>query len=174
MSSDGSVSRPDFWTASFKRVSSMTRGLLADPFCGYFIATVAAGEKARHAANCRDTDTGQSVYLAIRQPTLQELDDAPAISHRLNFRRRAQIAEESAAFLSALQGRDGRVEIAFCQSFLPGRDIAVALQSVFQCTNALSHYHIEARNARRSAGLMVPREARRVEGSGRGRPGGNR
>src|ERR1041384_670748 len=82
-SSDGSVRRPDFWTASFRRVSSM-----AGPFrsAGFFtiafavpfdawgdnlVAAVTGHDEARNAPDGRDTHTGQPVDLAVGQAFLQ-------------------------------------------------------------------------------------------------------
>src|SRR5947199_6094957 len=103
MSSEGSVRRPDFWTASFRRNSSMVGFPFAHAFRGYFVTAVATLEKARHAPDSRHTDTGETMNFPIRKLALQVLDDAPPVRHRLDLGGRAQVAQESAAFLGLLQ-----------------------------------------------------------------------
>jgi len=56
--------------------------------------------------------------LAIRQSAPQTLDHRPAVGHRLQFSRGAQVAQEGAAFLDAAQRDDGRDQVALGQGFL--------------------------------------------------------
>src|SRR5882672_3882692 len=130
MSSEGSVRRPDFWTASLRRNSSMAGGLLTHTFDGNFVTAVAAGQEPRDPADRRNTDTGQAMNFPIGQLTLQVFDHAPPVRHGLNLGWRTQIAQEGAAFLGRLQGREGRVQIALCERFLPGGDVSVAFHGV--------------------------------------------
>src|SRR4051794_10406829 len=98
-SSDGSVRRPDFWTASFRRESSMAGdlgsagdfvialGSTFDSLGCKLIAAVAGHDEARDAPDGRDADTGEPVNLAIGQAFLQELHHRPAICHCLDLGR---------------------------------------------------------------------------------------
>jgi hypothetical protein len=79
------------------------------------------------AADRRDAHAGQSVDLAIRHALLQPLDDGPAVGHRLQFRRGAQVTEEGAAFVDVLERQHGREQAAFRERFLAGGDVAVLL-----------------------------------------------
>src|SRR5690242_18511895 len=118
MSREGSVRRPDFWTASFKRSSSMAGSLLVclvalpasrvarwalartrHALHGNRVAAIAGREETRYPADGRNTHTGQPMDLPIREPALQKFDHAPAIRHRLDLRWRTQIAEKCAAFI---------------------------------------------------------------------------
>jgi len=69
--------------------------------------------------------------VAIRQPALEELHDGPAIRHRLQLVRRAQVAEEAAAFLDAAQRKDRREQRALVLLLLPLRHRAVGLHGCF-------------------------------------------
>jgi hypothetical protein len=62
------------------------------------------------------------VDLAIGQAALQEFYHGPTIRHRLQFRRRAQIAEKAPAFLDAAQRQYRRTQRAFVLLFLPLSD----------------------------------------------------
>src|ERR1700689_5360348 len=85
-STDGSVRRPDFCTASLMRVSlSMLRAV--DALRRQGISTIALGQVARHASDGGDADAGLTMNLAIRQSAPQTLDHRPAVGHRLQFRR---------------------------------------------------------------------------------------
>src|ERR1041384_4634525 len=109
--SDGSVRRPDFCTASFRRVSSMagafgSPGFFAIAFAvtfdwlgGDLVAPVTRHDEARDAPDSRNTDTGQPVDFAIGQALLQELHHRPPIRHGLDLGGCAQVPEERLAFL---------------------------------------------------------------------------
>src|ERR1700738_367332 len=99
MSSEGSVSRPDFWTASFNRNSSMTGCLLSHTPNRYRIAAIATGKEPCHPSDRSDTDTGDPVNLPIGHPALQELNYAPPVRHRLDLGRGTQIAQKGPAFV---------------------------------------------------------------------------
>src|SRR5580692_4543561 len=97
-----SVSRPLFCTAIFKRMESPEPSLLRiefQPLGDRPVAAVARHKKARDAADGGDADAGLTMNLAIRQAALQQFDHGPTIRHRLQFRGRAQIAEEAAALI---------------------------------------------------------------------------
>ena len=64
------------------------------------IATIALGQVARHAADGGDADAGLAMNLAIGQAAPQALDHRPAVRHRLQFGRGAQVTQEGAAFLA--------------------------------------------------------------------------
>src|SRR5882757_6574246 len=110
MSREGSVRRPDFWTASLRRNSSMARCPFSQSFRGYFVAAVATGQKPGHAADSGYADPGQAMDFPIGKLALQVFDHAPPVRHGLNLGGRAQIAQESAAFLGRLQRCKGRVK----------------------------------------------------------------
>src|SRR5262245_48998430 len=138
-SSDGSVRRPDFWTASFRRVSSMaadlgSAGFFAIAFAVTFdslgcelVAAVTRHDEARDAPDGRDTDTGEPMDLSVGQALLQELHHRPAIGHGLDLGGRAQVLEERLAFLGRAQRRDRGEQLLFRLDFLAGRDVAVEL-----------------------------------------------
>ena len=120
------MSRPDFCTASFRR--SVIHGAeppsagvrLALTASGERVAAVAVGQKARHAADGRDAHAGEAVDLPVGQARLQPLHHGPAIGHRLQLGRRAQIAKEGAAFLQRLQRGDGGEQVALGERLLAG------------------------------------------------------
>jgi hypothetical protein len=62
------------------------------------------------------------VDLAVGQAALEQLDHGPAIRHRLQFRRRAQIAEKAPAFLHAVKREYGGAQCAFVLLFLAQSD----------------------------------------------------
>jgi hypothetical protein len=109
------------------------------------IATIALGQVARHAADGGDADAGLAMNLAIGQAAPQALDHGPAVGHRLQFRRRAQVAQEGAAFLDAAQRDDGGDQVALGQGFLARGQLPVGFHCLrpdatgFQCINVLVH-----------------------------------
>src|SRR5262245_40010799 len=124
-SSELSVSRPDFCSATLRRedlsimaIAGSGRSLLFQARGGECIAAVATGEIARDPADRRDADAGLLVDLAIGHALLEQGDDGPAIRKRLQFRGGAQVAKERAALLHALQGQDGAEQRPFRQDFL--------------------------------------------------------
>src|SRR5665811_16319 len=110
-SSELSVSRPLFCTAIFRRMESgeliCSPGEL-QPFGDGPVAAVSGREVARDAADRGDAHPGLTVDLPVGQAPLKQLDHRPAIRHRLQFGRSAEIAEEAAAFLHAAQHEDRR------------------------------------------------------------------
>ena len=56
--------------------------------------------------------------LPVGHAVLQQADDCPAIGQRLQFGRRAQVAEERPAFLDAAQRQDRAEQGALRQRFL--------------------------------------------------------
>src|SRR5687767_5354263 len=100
-SSELSVSRPDFCSATLRReVLSMTAlcgSLLFEAGSGKRVTAVAIGQVTSDAPDRRDTDTRLPVNLAIGDTLLQEGNDSPAISECLQLGGRAQVAKESAA-----------------------------------------------------------------------------
>src|SRR5258708_3329732 len=123
-SSELSVRRPLFCTAIFRR------GLGADCMSpidlqplGYgAVAAIARRQIAGDAADGGDADPRLSVDLAIGQAALQEFDHRPTIRHRLQFRRRAQVAEKTPAFLDAAQRQYGATQGTFVLLFLAQSD----------------------------------------------------
>src|ERR1700761_2280124 len=130
MSREGSVSRPDFCTASFKRSSSMACRLLTQSARRNGVAAVAVGQEACDTPDGRHTDTGELVNLTVGQATLQILDHAPSIRHGLYFGGRAQIPQECPALVSRLQGREHGVQVPFRQSLLARGDVPMGLHDV--------------------------------------------
>ena len=82
------------------------------------VAAVARGQVARDAADGGDADAGLPVDLAVGQAALQQFDHRPAVGHGLQFGRRAQVAEEAAAFLDAAQRQDRGAQRALVLLFL--------------------------------------------------------
>ena len=106
-------------------------GLELEAFGHGTIAAVARGEVARDAADGRDAHAGLSVNFAVGQPALEKLDHRPAVGHGLKLGRRAQIAEETAAFLDAAQRENRRAERPFVLLFLAHRDRPVGFHDLF-------------------------------------------
>src|SRR3954451_23627693 len=130
MSREGSVRRPDFWTASLRRNSSMSGCPFAHSFGRYFVAAVATLKESRHAADRRHTDTGQPMNFPVRKLALQVFDHAPAVRHGLDLRWRTQVAQERAAFLGRVQRSQRCVQIALGERLLAGGDVTVAFHGV--------------------------------------------
>jgi len=63
--------------------------LLGDTLDGELVASESVAEEAGNAADCRDTDTGQVMNLAVRQALFEVLNDLPAINERLELGGRA-------------------------------------------------------------------------------------
>src|SRR5882672_2573235 len=119
-----SVRRPDFCTATFKRWRlSMSAALQARHRGG--VATVAGVEISRHTPEGGDAHAGEAMDFTIGRVALQILDHRPAIGHGLQLRRRAQVAEELAAFLHRAQRQDCGIQGALGELFLALADIAV-------------------------------------------------
>src|SRR5687767_8621616 len=108
-SSDGSVRRPDFCMASLMRSLSMGfmgfSGVTLQAIDGERITAIAVGEATRHASDGGDADAGQAVDLAIGDAFLQPVHDRPAVRYGLEFRGRAEVAEECAALVHGLEGQ---------------------------------------------------------------------
>src|ERR1700730_17651831 len=105
-SSELSVRRPLFCTAIFRRTGF-----------GEFDSSAIELQPLGHGA--------------IGQAALQLFVDGPAIRHRLQFRRRAQIAEKTPAFLDAAQRQYRRAQRAFVLLFLPQGDETVGFHGGF-------------------------------------------
>src|SRR6185295_811671 len=139
---DGSVSRPDFCTASLRRVSSMTGSLGAlravavaaggrfDSIRDERVAAIARGNEARDPAYGGDAHAGELVNLAIGHSASHVLDDGPAIGHGLQLGRRAEVAEERAAFLRRAQRRHGGEQAALGLNFLARTHVSVEFHNV--------------------------------------------
>ena len=72
---------------------------------------------------------------------LQVLDDLPAIDERLKFRRRAQVLEEIAALLGALEADESLEQARLRRVLLALGFVSIGFQ-VYQCINVLVHYYI--------------------------------
>src|SRR4051812_45872114 len=131
-SSELSVSRPDFCTASLRRWSLslgfiMDSGVALLPVGGEGISPVAVGQVTRHAADGGDADTGDAMYLAVGQAFLQPLHHRPSVGHGLQLGRCTEIAEEGAAFIHALECQHGSEQVALRECLLACGDVAVLL-----------------------------------------------
>src|SRR6186713_3087920 len=90
-SSDGSVRRPDFCTASFRRVSSMAGdfgfaggfaisfGISVDALGRELITAIACRHEPGNAPDGGDTDTGEAVNLPIGEAFAHVLHHGPAV-----------------------------------------------------------------------------------------------
>jgi hypothetical protein len=100
----------------------MARGLSARPRLesphGERIAAVAMGEETRNTPDGRHADASQPMDLTIGKAALQTVNSRPAIGHRLNFRRRAQVAKECSALIRRSQHRNSRKQRSFSERFL--------------------------------------------------------
>jgi hypothetical protein len=67
------------------------------------IATRAISQAARYAADGCNADPRQVVNPAIREPLFQVFNDLPAIDERLKLRGCAEVLEEIAALIRALE-----------------------------------------------------------------------
>ena len=85
---------------------------------GQCVAAVAGDDESRHAADGREADAGEPVDLPVGQSAAQQFDDGPAVGQRLQFRGRAQIAEERAAFVGCVQREDRLVQRPYVLGFL--------------------------------------------------------
>src|SRR3974390_641296 len=115
-SSEWSVRRPLFWTAILRRMGSLEAPALCielQPLGHDPIAPAARHQVARDAADGGDAHAGLPVTLPIRQAPLQPVDPGPAVSHRLQLRGGAQVAEEAAALVDGAQCQDRIAERAF-------------------------------------------------------------
>src|ERR1700678_3349954 len=124
-SSELSVSRPLFCTAIFRRTGSGEFDVLPielQPFGHRTVAAAPGGQIARNAADGGDADPRLPVDLTVGQAALQQLDHGPAVRHRLQFGRRAQVAEEAAAFLHTAQRQYGRAQRTLVLLLLPQGD----------------------------------------------------
>ena len=63
-----------------------------------------------------------SVDLAVGHALLQQPDDRPAVGEGLQFRRRAEVAEEVTALVDAPEREHGLEQRAFRGGFLAGGD----------------------------------------------------
>ena len=95
------------------------------------VAAVARREITRNPADRGHADAGLLVDLAVRKSALQKLDHGPAIRHRLQFRRRAQVAEETAAFLERAQGQYGGAQGSLVLLLLAQRHRSVGLHGTW-------------------------------------------
>src|ERR1700722_14501353 len=141
-STEGSVRRPDFCTASLMRVSlSMLRPV--DTLRRQGVAAIALGQVARHAADGGDADAGLAMNLAIGQAAPQALDHGPAVRHRLQFGRGTQVAQEGAAFLPAAPRDQDYDQVALALGLLARGMLSMGFNSLwaamasFQCINVL-------------------------------------
>src|SRR5512145_1983926 len=121
-----SVSRPDFCTAILRRGSPSISARLEPP-CRKRVAATPGSEVTSDAPDGGYAHPGVPLYLAVRQPLLQQPDHRPAVGKRLQLGRRAQVAEESAAFLHRAQRQDGLKEAAFGRSLLSWSQALVRL-----------------------------------------------
>ena len=103
---------------------------LVGAFYGSLVTTKTVGEAAGDAPNRGHADTGEVVDLPVGELLLQVFNDLPAIDQSLKFGRRAQILEEIAAFLKALEAVDGLEKSAFGVGLLTSGFITVGLHDV--------------------------------------------
>src|SRR6266404_3677323 len=142
-----SVSRPLFCMAIFSRISGFAfmsgpafmSGIRIQPIGDGAVAAVSRRQVASHPADRGDADAGLPVDLAIGQAALEKLDHRPAVRHGLQFGGRAQVAEETAAFLNAAQRQNRSAEVALVLLFLADGDGTVGLHGTPSCINALVH-----------------------------------
>src|ERR1700733_12162755 len=95
-SSEASVSRPLFCIAIRRRTDGSRWGgssIELQPDRDSTVAAVAGEKIACDAAYGGDADAGLLVDFPVGQTPFQQLDNGPAVGHRLQFRRRAQVTE---------------------------------------------------------------------------------
>src|SRR5262245_14814917 len=108
---------------------------------GSGVSAITGVDVTGHASNGGDAHARQAVDLAIGHFALQVLDYRPAISHRLQLRRGAQVAEEFATFLHRAQRQDGAVQGAFGELLLPDGDGTVLFHRDWARSSVLIRYY---------------------------------
>src|SRR6185295_3959586 len=136
-SSELSVRRPDFCTATLRRWC-LSMGTALEATHGGRIAAVSRVDVSGDAPDGRDTYSGEAMNLAIGHVTLQVLHHCPAIRHGLQLRGRAQVAKEFAAFLHRTQRQDRPIQGALGQLLLAGGDGSVLFHGMAARTNVLA------------------------------------
>ena len=106
----------------------MSGGLEA--LCGGGVPAMPAGQKARYTADSRETHSTEAMNLPVGHAALQRLHHGPAVGHGLEFRGRAEIAQECPHLFRSLERCQRNAEVALGESFLAGGQATVGFHVV--------------------------------------------
>ena len=96
------------------------------------IAAMTGVQVARDPADGRHADAGLALHLPVGDLVLQPDGDRPAVGQGLQFRGRAEVAQEITAFFDRAQGQQGLAQRAFGGGFLAGGNSTVIFHG-FRC-----------------------------------------